>query len=278
VGQGGLVVTEPSHAILLSYASQDAEAAQRICEALRDAGTEVWLDQSELRGGDAWDESIRDQIKACALFIPVISANAHARVEGYFRLEWKLAVDRSHRMAPKQPFLLPMVIDDTPQSDDAIPDRFRELQWTRLPGGHATPAFVERVRRLLLPESDVPTATPPQASATSGAPPAIRESVRASWWSKPAPLAIVAVFALALAYFVADRFWVSKYLAARVRAAYNYAEHLPQRPRMMQAWADHLNELREDARSSAEKEAGSLLCQLSRIHAGRLKRRSKSAT
>jgi hypothetical protein len=86
------------------------------------------------------------------------------------------------------------------------------------------------------------------------------------------------VFALALAYFVADRFWVSKYLAARVRAAYNYAEHLPQRPRMMQAWADHLNELREDARSSAEKEAGSLLCQLSRIHAGRLKRRSKSAT
>jgi len=117
------VVTEPSHAILLSYASQDAEAAQRICEALRDAGTEVWLDQSELRGGDAWDESIRDQIKACALFIPVISANAHARVEGYFRLEWKLAVDRSHRMAPKQPFLLPMVIDDTPQSDDAIPDR-----------------------------------------------------------------------------------------------------------------------------------------------------------
>jgi hypothetical protein len=47
---------------------------------------------------------------------------------------------------------------------------------------------------------------------------------------------------------------------------------------MMQAWADHLNELREDARSSAEKEAGSLLCQLSRIHAGRLKRRSKSAT
>ena len=99
-------MTEPSHAIFLSYASQDAEAARHICEALRAAGMEVWLDQSELRGGDAWDESIRDQIKACALFIPVISASAHARVEGYFRLEWKLAVDRSHRMAAKQPFLL----------------------------------------------------------------------------------------------------------------------------------------------------------------------------
>jgi hypothetical protein len=36
-------------AIFLSYASEDAEAAQRICEALRSAGLEVWFDQSELR-------------------------------------------------------------------------------------------------------------------------------------------------------------------------------------------------------------------------------------
>jgi hypothetical protein len=29
--------------VFLSYASQDAEAAKRICEALRAAGVEVWL-------------------------------------------------------------------------------------------------------------------------------------------------------------------------------------------------------------------------------------------
>ena len=81
-------------AVFLSYASEDAAAAQRICEALRAAGIEVWFDQSELRGGDAWDASIRKQIKSCALFMPVISANAHAREEGYFRLEWKIG--RAH--------------------------------------------------------------------------------------------------------------------------------------------------------------------------------------
>jgi hypothetical protein len=43
-------VTDPSHAIFLSYASQDAEAAQKICEPLRAAGIEAFLDQSELRG------------------------------------------------------------------------------------------------------------------------------------------------------------------------------------------------------------------------------------
>lgn len=35
----------------------------------------------------------------------------------------------------------------------------------------------------------------------------------------------------------------------KVRAAYNYAEHLLERRRMMQTWADHLDELREMARS-----------------------------
>ena len=81
-------VSTPTGAVFLSYASQDAEPAQKICEALRAAGIEAWFDQSELRGGDAWDQSIREQIQACALFTPIISANAHARVEGYFRLEW----------------------------------------------------------------------------------------------------------------------------------------------------------------------------------------------
>jgi len=46
-------------AVFLSYASQDADAARQICDALRAAGIEVWFDQSELRGGDAWDQSIR---------------------------------------------------------------------------------------------------------------------------------------------------------------------------------------------------------------------------
>src|SRR6516162_2226777 len=86
-------------AVFLSYASQDAEAAKCICAALRAAGIEVWFDQSELRGGDAWDAAIRERIHECRLFMAVISANTEARDEGYFRREWKLAVERTHDMA-----------------------------------------------------------------------------------------------------------------------------------------------------------------------------------
>ena len=136
-------------AVFLSYASEDVEAAARICASLRNAGIEVWFDQNELRGGDAWDSKIRKQIKACALFIPIISGNSRARVEGYFRLEWKLAVDRSHLMAAEKAFLLPLVIDGTTDGDARVPDKFHDVQWTRLSGGDTPPAFVEQVSRLL---------------------------------------------------------------------------------------------------------------------------------
>lgn len=69
-------------AVLLSYAREDTAAARQIADALRAAGVEVWFDQNELRGGDAWDQKIRTQIKECALFVPVISANTQARRGG----------------------------------------------------------------------------------------------------------------------------------------------------------------------------------------------------
>lgn len=39
----------------------------------------------------------------------------------------------------------------------------------------------------------------------------------------------------------------------KIRASYNYAEHLPERRRMMQAWADYLDELRNTARGEKSK-------------------------
>ena len=92
-------MSEPRPAVFISYASQDTAMARRICDALRATGVEVWFDQSELVGGDAWDAKIRGQIASCALFVPIISANTQARLEGYFRIEWKLAAQRTHAMA-----------------------------------------------------------------------------------------------------------------------------------------------------------------------------------
>ena len=149
-----------SQAVFISYASQDAEATGRICEALRAAGIEVWFDQSELRGGDAWDQRIRREIRDCAIFMPVISANTAARTEGYFRLEWSLAEQRSQMIARNKAFIVPVCLDRTPESGADVPESFQRVQWTRLPDGATPPAFTARIASLL-------TATTPSAASSA---------------------------------------------------------------------------------------------------------------
>ncbi len=44
----------------------------------------------------------------------IVSVHTQERGEGYFRLEWKLAVERMDLMAEGVPFLVPVVVDETP--------------------------------------------------------------------------------------------------------------------------------------------------------------------
>ena len=173
---------------------------QRICEALRAAGIEVWFDQSELRGGDAWDQMIRKQIKACTIFIPVISRHTHERREGYFRLEWNLAVDRSRLISTTQAFLVPVVIDDARQDDEEVPERIRDVHWTRLPGGRTPPAFVEHIQRLLSGEpAGAAYHAPSGGSSVASAAPVARGLTRRRMGLLSG--AIAAAVLLALGYF-----------------------------------------------------------------------------
>jgi hypothetical protein len=70
--------------VFLSYASEDREAARSIGDALTSFGLDVWLDQSELGGGDAWDQKIRKQIRECDYFMPIISIAHRGAPRGLF--------------------------------------------------------------------------------------------------------------------------------------------------------------------------------------------------
>ena len=197
-------------AVFLSYASQDAAAVRRIAEALRAAGVEVWFDQNELVGGDAWDAKIRKQIAECALFVPVISAATQARLEGYFRLEWKLAAQRTHTMADEKVFLLPVVIDDTRDTEAKVPAEFKAVQWTRLRpvgfGGQArddasVAAFCARIGKVLGGEGRDPSPRRP-SSEVDKTPGRLGETSLPAkgsrLWLVPVILGVTAVAVLAL--------------------------------------------------------------------------------
>jgi TolB-like protein len=149
------LVVVPTGKVFLSYASEDSAAAETLASALRQAGIQVWFDKSELRGGDAWGRRIREEIRSCSLFIPVISAHTEARDEGYFRREWKLAVDRMQDMAEEKPFLLPIVIDDTREAGASVPEVFCRFHWTRTSGRVVPAALVSRVIALASKQSSV---------------------------------------------------------------------------------------------------------------------------
>jgi hypothetical protein len=158
----------PQPTVFLSYASEDRPAAQRIRDALPSFGLEVWYDESDLVGGDAWDQKIRRQIRECDYFMPVISAHTEARHEGYFRREWRLAVERTLDMADDHVFLLPVVIDGTTEAGARVPEKFRAVQWLRAPDGQPTAALEALCRRLV---SGEPAKTPARNPAAAQPPP-----------------------------------------------------------------------------------------------------------
>ena len=194
-------MSEPTtKAVFLSYAREDADAARHIADALRAFGVEVWFDMSELRGGDVWDQKIRRQIKECALFMPVISSRSDQRGEGYFRLEWKLAAERTHLLADGMPFLFPVVVDDTSETNASVPEQFLKAQWTRLPGGEPTSQFVDQVKRLLQAPRKPAVGTKPPAPVSHSAPSVTAKSGFPHWAA-----ALLGVAVLALGAFVLFR-------------------------------------------------------------------------
>src|SRR5206468_3443669 len=119
----------------------------------------------------------------------VISAATQARREGYFRLEWKLAAQRTHMMSERTAFLLPVVIDATRDAEADVPAEFRAVQWTRLANGETSAAFVTRVKTLLGGET---------SRESPGASPGAAGAGRAARRRSPAMLA-AAAFALVVA-------------------------------------------------------------------------------
>src|SRR5436190_18469425 len=104
--------------------------------------------------------------------MPIISASTQSRAEGYFRLEWRLADQRTHLMGRNRAFIFPVCVDQTPDAGADVPDSFFAVQWTRLPDGETSSAVAEHVRRLLGGDSAARGSGPVISGSSAGFPPA----------------------------------------------------------------------------------------------------------
>jgi hypothetical protein len=139
----------PDNAVFISYAREDLTAVQQIKAGLEAAGITTWFDIDRLEAGDDYDRKIQRNISRCAYFIPVISSTTQQRLEGYFRREWNYALDRARNMADGALFILPVSLDQTNTADALVPERFKALHFTQLPGGQVTPEFAQRLAEFM---------------------------------------------------------------------------------------------------------------------------------
>ena len=135
----------PDNAVFISYAREDLAAVQQIKAGLEAAGITTWFDIDRLEVGDDYDRKIQRNIMRCSYFIPVVSANTQRRLEGYFRREWSYAIDRARNMADGALFVLPVSIDNTSAAEALVPDKFKALHFTQLPGGQVPAEFAARL-------------------------------------------------------------------------------------------------------------------------------------
>jgi hypothetical protein len=143
--------------IFISYSRTDLAAAKVLNDELTVLGAGViWFDKNAILPGDIWERQISAAIKRCDLFLPVISTTTEGRDEGYFRLEWKMAAERS-AMIEGRPFLIP-VVTDTDYSDDPgryhlVPEKFPKSHFGHASGGHLSDSLktsiINSIREIL---------------------------------------------------------------------------------------------------------------------------------
>jgi hypothetical protein len=135
----------PDNAVFISYAREDLPAVQEIKSGLEAAGITTWFDMDRLESGDDYDRQIQRNVARCSYFIPVVSGTTQRRHEAYFRREWSYAIDRARNMADGALFILPVTIDATRPAEALVPDRFKALHFTQLPGGNVPREFAQRL-------------------------------------------------------------------------------------------------------------------------------------
>ncbi|MEU4243535.1 TIR domain-containing protein [Actinoplanes sp. NPDC026619] len=95
----------------ISYVREDTEAVDRIAEALRLVGIDVWLDRTHLKAGDRWTEVIRTAISEGDYFVACFSASYAGRKATYMNEELLIAVEQLRRRPRDRRWFIPLTLD-----------------------------------------------------------------------------------------------------------------------------------------------------------------------
>jgi len=112
--------------IFLSYSWDDKVIVERLKNEFEKNGVQVFFDDDELKTGDRYNQVIKKYIKNCDYFLPIISKNSIEDKNRYvYDKEWKSAIVLDGYK--DESYIRPYIIDDTPPTDDRIPEEIRNI-------------------------------------------------------------------------------------------------------------------------------------------------------
>lgn len=96
--------------VFISYSRQDSGIAQRLYRKLCDKGVTVWYDKENLGLAMDFNTEIRNAIRTCRMFVPILSDSitAQAGEEHVYRLEWRWAIEHKMQISSAFNYIAPL--------------------------------------------------------------------------------------------------------------------------------------------------------------------------
>lgn len=96
--------------VFISYSRADSDVAETLYRILSEKGVNVWYDRNNLGIADDFRKEIRNSIRTCRLFVPVLSGNItkQAAEEHIYRLEWLWAIEHKRLISSSVDYLAPL--------------------------------------------------------------------------------------------------------------------------------------------------------------------------
>ncbi len=117
----------PQAPVFISYAREDAPAAERLFESLSKSGFQPWLDKECILPGQRWEVAIDSAIRGCRFFLALLSRQSLTKT-GYVQKEVRKALEVLQLYPASGVFLVPARLEECQPTDETL----RALQWVDL--------------------------------------------------------------------------------------------------------------------------------------------------
>ena len=122
-----LIAYFPPPRVFLSYAHEDGVFVGKVCDELRKARLDPWMDRSSLEGGDVWQNEIEERVRDADYFLVFQSQALMTKTFSYVNSEIKLALDRQRSVRQGFRFIIPLQI-----GAGAVLPELQEIQTVQL--------------------------------------------------------------------------------------------------------------------------------------------------